>query len=240
MGNEPMITCGRVKSVTVVKPQPHRTHSLDLDNPSIQTSPLFQKKDSHIAYFTPSDHFVSCSSSVDVDSTKFLKGTLGQEEKRDLDFNAASHGTDSGTGNGNTSVDRVGAVDTVTKTNNTHLIKEIDDFTVLETSQINRKASELQCQVVLSEQSDQGSTNSAPISEGDSGIEPCAEAGEEDSVSGVADGSAGNSLTEKSASNAEIRESELGLTVAEGLAKSSEASFKVEQRDKKKGEVFFF
>ncbi|XP_072238656.1 phosphatidate phosphatase LPIN3 isoform X2 [Leuresthes tenuis] len=228
MGNEPMITCGRVDSVTVVKPQPHRTHSLDLDNSSIQTSPLFQKKDSHIAYFTPTDQFVSCSSSVDVDPTKCLECTLGQEEKRDLDFNAARHGTDSGTGNESQSVDRVGTVD------NTHPKKEINDFTVLETSQINRKASELQYQGVLSEPSDQGSTNSAPISEGDSGIEPCAEAGEEDSVPGVADGSEGNSLTEKSASNAEMRDTQLGLTVAEGLAKFSEAS-KVEQQDKKKG-----
>uniref|UniRef100_A0AAQ5WWD3 phosphatidate phosphatase n=1 Tax=Amphiprion ocellaris TaxID=80972 RepID=A0AAQ5WWD3_AMPOC len=68
MGDEPVISCGRVGSVTVVKPQP-RTQSLDLGSLSIQTPPLSKEKNSHIAHSTPSDLFKSCASSMNLDST---------------------------------------------------------------------------------------------------------------------------------------------------------------------------
>uniref|UniRef100_A0A667XV65 phosphatidate phosphatase n=1 Tax=Myripristis murdjan TaxID=586833 RepID=A0A667XV65_9TELE len=52
MGFEPTITCGRVGSVTVVRPQP-RSRSLDLDSLSIQTTPGLLEESLHIAHFIP-------------------------------------------------------------------------------------------------------------------------------------------------------------------------------------------
>uniref|UniRef100_A0A671XNU4 phosphatidate phosphatase n=1 Tax=Sparus aurata TaxID=8175 RepID=A0A671XNU4_SPAAU len=54
MSYEPVISCSRVGSVKVVRPQP-RTQSLDLSSLSIQTTPLSMEKNSHISHSTPSD-----------------------------------------------------------------------------------------------------------------------------------------------------------------------------------------
>uniref|UniRef100_A0A3B5AWW1 Phosphatidate phosphatase LPIN2-like n=1 Tax=Stegastes partitus TaxID=144197 RepID=A0A3B5AWW1_9TELE len=72
MGYEPVISCGRVGSVTV-------------------------EKKSHIAHSTPSDLFKSCASSINMDSTPALESTTEQEENRDLLSHSASNGTDSPT-----------------------------------------------------------------------------------------------------------------------------------------------
>ncbi|XP_041836441.1 zgc:123305 isoform X2 [Melanotaenia boesemani] len=246
MGYEPVISCGRAGSVTVVKPQP-RTCCLDLDNCGTQTSSSWQEKNSHIALSTHSDLFMSCASFEDVDSTKVLECTQGQEEKRDTSSNSAGHGIDSFVSKESTSVEHVSAVTntvncenendaaSVTKPNSAHPRKESDDFPVLERSQRSREPREPPDQVVFSERSDQGSTINALISEGDSGIDPCAEGREEEGIPGVTDESAGSSHTEKNAPKAEVRDTGASLTSAEGSVKSSDASSKVEQQDKKKG-----
>uniref|UniRef100_A0A8C4DRQ8 phosphatidate phosphatase n=1 Tax=Dicentrarchus labrax TaxID=13489 RepID=A0A8C4DRQ8_DICLA len=77
MSYEPVISCGRVGSVTVVRPQP-RTRSLDLGSHTMQTPPLSKEQDSHIAHSTPND-----LSKSNVDSTQALESTLGEEETRD-------------------------------------------------------------------------------------------------------------------------------------------------------------
>ncbi|CAG5983014.1 unnamed protein product [Menidia menidia] len=235
MGNEPIIRCGRTDTVTVIKPQP-RTHSLGLDIPSMQNCPLSQEKDSHITPSTLSHHLMSSASSMDVDSTKIVEYTLGKEEKKDVSSNATSQKNDSCTAEESMVIDHVSTVsgtvspgnehgvDTVTKTSIAQLTREIGELTVLEPSQGGTEATELQQQVV----SDQGPSNSAPVSEGDSGIEPCSEAPEEDSVPEVADGQGGNS-------KAAITDTGVDVTAAEGLTKSSDASVKVELQDKKKG-----
>ncbi|XP_061583774.1 phosphatidate phosphatase LPIN2-like isoform X2 [Cololabis saira] len=237
MGFEPVIICGRQSSVTVVKPQP-RTCSVDFDNSSLQTPALPQGIDSHFAHSAHSDLFMSCASSVDVESTKTLDCTLGEEGQRDLSSNLESNTSKEtkvfvqyirshtfSPGNEN-------SVDTEAKTNKAQkqLMKDSDDCTAPETSQCGEEP--LDQQVVLLEQSDQGSTSSVHVSEGDSGIDPCAEGGEEDKVPAATDGSAGSSLTETAVSKPPMKDT--GVTVVEGSAKSSEASSKVEQQDKKK------
>ncbi|XP_071384978.1 phosphatidate phosphatase LPIN2 [Centroberyx affinis] len=81
MGFEPVFSCGRVGSVTVVRPQP-RTRSLDLDSHSIQTTPLSLEKSPHIAHSTPNELSESLASSlmIDMDSTQ----TLAHEPQMDM------------------------------------------------------------------------------------------------------------------------------------------------------------
>ncbi|GAA6234526.1 phosphatidate phosphatase LPIN2-like isoform X1 [Lates japonicus] len=238
MGLEPVISCGRVGSVTVVRPQP-RTQSLDLGSHATQTTPLSSERNSHIAHSTPSDLFKSCASSVttDVDSRQTLESTPGEEESRVFSYSARLiNGADSLDSKESTvSVDHVTTVTTVsaisvvtvTKPDNKQKeLKDSEDCTV--TTSPSRTE---QQQGASSEQGEQGSTSSAPVSDGDSGIDPCAEGGEEDSGSGVMDGSNGGSLTNK----AEVGEAGASWTAAEGSANSSEASSKVEQQGKKKG-----
>lgn len=254
LGHEPVISCGRVGSVTVVRPQP-RTHSLDLRSHAMQTTPLSKEKNSHIAHSTPSDLAMSCmpSAKTNVDSTQALESTLGEEENRDSSSYSANliNGTDSLDSKESTiSVEHIstetdlispGSKNNVTKPKNAQkqLTKESEDYTVTATTPSGTELSSPQQQSALSEQSEQGSTNSAPVSEGDSGIDPCAEAGEENGGPGLAEGATGGSLTSTTAPKSEGSDSGTSWNTAEGLTNSSEASSKVEQQDKKKGKVFF-
>uniref|UniRef100_A0A3Q3KF39 phosphatidate phosphatase n=1 Tax=Monopterus albus TaxID=43700 RepID=A0A3Q3KF39_MONAL len=136
-GLEPVISCGRLGSVTVIKPQP-RTNSVEPSSHAMQATPLSEEKSLHIAPFTHSD---------------------------------------------------------------------------------------------LS--SEQGLSSSHPVSEGDSGIDPCAEGGEEDGAPGVMDGSRRSSLT-KTAPKAEMRDAGASWAATEASAVSSEAASKMECQDKKK------
>lgn len=205
MGYEPVISCGRVGSVTVVRPQP-RTQSLDLSNHAMQTTPL-SLTNSHIAHSTPTDLSTSCASPAKTHSTQALESTLGEEENRDSSSANLVNGTDSLGGKESNSLEHISTVtDSVTK----DLIKESEDCTVTAT-----ELSLPQQQGTSPEQSEQGS---APVSEGDSGIDPCAEGGEEDGAPGGTEGAAGGSMTNNTETN------------------TSETSSK--QQDKKKGEVF--
>ncbi|XP_059184903.1 phosphatidate phosphatase LPIN2-like isoform X2 [Centropristis striata] len=214
LGYEPVISCGRVGSVTVVRPQP-RTQSLDLSSHTMQTSPLCIEKNAHIAHSTPSDLFELCASSAktNVDSTQALESTLGEEENRDSSANLFN-GIHSLASKEGISEEHI---NTVTKPNDAQiqLIKESEDRIVTATSELSNQ----QQQGALSEQSEHSPTTSAPVSEVDSGIDPCAEGGEEEAGPGGPEGSEGGSLTNKT----------------EGLANPSETSSKVDQQGKKKG-----
>ncbi len=244
MGYEPVISCGRVGSVTVVRPQP-RTQSLDLVSHAMQTSPLSKEKNSHMAHSTPSDLSRS-SMKTNMDSTQALESTLGNEEDSSLySANVIINGIESlGSKDITTSVDHVSTVtdrkNLGSKNNMVSVTKESKDCTVTSASPRRAEFSNPQQQQgALSEQSEQGSTSSAAVSEGDSGIDPCAEGRVEESGPGGTEGLAGGSLTNRSAPKAEGRDADNSWTAAEGLANSTEASSKAEQQDRKKGEVFF-
>uniref|UniRef100_A0A671XNU8 Lipin 3 n=1 Tax=Sparus aurata TaxID=8175 RepID=A0A671XNU8_SPAAU len=80
MSYEPVISCSRVGSVKVVRPQP-RTQSLDLSSLSIQTTPLSMEKNSHISHSTPSDLSESRAPPMKtVVDTQTLECRLGEEE----------------------------------------------------------------------------------------------------------------------------------------------------------------
>ncbi|XP_069014162.1 phosphatidate phosphatase LPIN2 isoform X1 [Embiotoca jacksoni] len=243
MGPECVISCGKFGSVTVVKPQP-RTRSLDFGSHSMQSSSLSKEKKSYFARSTCSDLFKSSASSMNIDSKQTLECTLGQEENKDLFSNSVSNGTDFlpstestvSIEHGSNVIDSVSPGNkqrgvTVTKPNHAQkqLIKDNEDCTLPSIS------SNLKQQGALSEQSEPDSTTSALISEGDNGIEPCAERGEEDGVPGVTDWSAEGSPSEKTTPEDGVRDAEVSLPAAEGFPTSSEASVKAGQQDKKKG-----
>uniref|UniRef100_A0A8C2ZYW9 phosphatidate phosphatase n=1 Tax=Cyclopterus lumpus TaxID=8103 RepID=A0A8C2ZYW9_CYCLU len=71
-GFEPVIRCGRVGSVTVVRPQP-RTQSLDLSSHTTLTSPISGGGNPHASTSTPGDLSKSCA-------TRALESTLREEE----------------------------------------------------------------------------------------------------------------------------------------------------------------
>nr|XP_046240281.1 phosphatidate phosphatase LPIN2-like isoform X2 [Scatophagus argus] len=225
MGCEPVIHCGRVGSVTVVRPQP-RTQSLDLGSYAMQTTPLSKEKNSHIAHSTPSDLSRSCASSseTNVDLKQALDSTLWEEESSSSNTDSLINGRNShGSKESTATVEHISTttdinaprgknnVVSVTKPMmvQKQLIKENKDSTIPATSQ---SSTEIQQHGASLEQSEQGSTSSATVSEGDSGIDPCAE-GREEEQQGVGPG---------------------GTQQAAG-ANSSEMSSKVELQDKKKG-----
>ncbi|XP_034540441.1 phosphatidate phosphatase LPIN2-like isoform X2 [Notolabrus celidotus] len=221
-GFQPVISCGRVGSVTVVRPQP-RTQSLDLGSLTLQSPPLSKKKNSHIAHSTPTDLSMSCEPAAKTDMD--LK--LEEEEDRDSSFTASlTDRTDSpackesttsfkhiNTETGDSSPENL---DSETKPDNAQaqLLNESEDCKVESTTELT----DPQLQGATLEQSEHGSTSSAPVSEGDSGIDPCAEGGEEDS-----------------GPKAEGRDAGATWTTVEAGGNSSEASSKTEQQEKKKG-----
>ncbi|XP_034388634.1 phosphatidate phosphatase LPIN2-like isoform X2 [Cyclopterus lumpus] len=183
-GFEPVIRCGRVGSVTVVRPQP-RTQSLDLSSHTTLTSPISGGGNPHASTSTPGDLSKSCA-------TRALESTLREEET------PLTNGTEHLASKESTiAVEHIGAVSEPNEAQGPR----------------STEASDPQ------PQGEPGPASGGPVSEGDSGIDPCAEGGEEDGGPGGAEGSAGGSPTLKT----------------EELASSSEASSKVEQQDKKKG-----
>ncbi|KAM8914290.1 phosphatidate phosphatase LPIN2 isoform 2-T2 [Spinachia spinachia] len=197
MGYEPVISCGRVGGVTVVRPHP-RTQSLDLCGTARQTYPLSGEKNCPVTLSNPGG--------LKTSMTQGPQSTFRQEEKREASADRRN-GTDPLASKESTiSVDDGGPVtDSVTQPSDTQiqLLKESGDS--------------LDAAAALSSpqpQSEEVSTG-APVSEGDSGIEPCAEGGEEEGGPAGAEGSAGGLPTNK--------------------ANSPETSSKVEQHDKKKG-----
>uniref|UniRef100_A0A7N5ZXF4 phosphatidate phosphatase n=1 Tax=Anabas testudineus TaxID=64144 RepID=A0A7N5ZXF4_ANATE len=82
---EPVISCGRLGSITVIRPQP-RTPSQDPDNGTMQNTSLAEKKNLHVDHSTSSVLPEFCTSSVktNVDSAHTHQSTSMAEENRDL------------------------------------------------------------------------------------------------------------------------------------------------------------
>ncbi|KAM4740749.1 phosphatidate phosphatase LPIN2 isoform 2-T2 [Anableps anableps] len=228
MGYDAVISCGRRARITVMTPQP-RTHSLDLDSGSTQTSPLSPEENSHDT-LSHSDRFMSCVSLGDLNSAHSLECTLEEEkeeEEEEKDSSSESVGICFNTSQENDEIfnsvpETVCENGTLSKTE--ELRKQIDECTVQETSQSSQEPTDEQPQDVLSEQSEPGSTHPAP----DSGTVPRADGGDEDSTLKATDGSAGSSAPATAVSQADGTDSEINL------AKSSEASSQLEQQDKRK------
>uniref|UniRef100_A0A672IUY2 phosphatidate phosphatase n=1 Tax=Salarias fasciatus TaxID=181472 RepID=A0A672IUY2_SALFA len=78
MGAEPFLTFGSAGRVTVVKPLP-RTQSVDLGSVSVQnTPPLPKDKPPHVSHSTLTELFVSCDTSVNLDSTQPFESSPAQ------------------------------------------------------------------------------------------------------------------------------------------------------------------
>lgn len=209
-----------------MKPQP-RT----LDSCSVQISYFSREGKSNGDLRTRGELFMSCVSSEDAELLEKLDCSLGQEAKTELSSNLANSGADQhaskeGEAEHVVSVTDGNSVDTETKAKNTQkqIIRENNDCTAPGTSQDSRELLDLQ---------NQGSSDDAPIREGDSGIYPGAEGGDGDGELRGADGSARGSSTEKTTAQAEGKEAEVILP------KSSEVSSRFVQ-EKKKGEVFLY
>lgn len=153
---------------------------------------------------------------------------MEQEPNRDLSSNSVSKCTDSLTNKGST----LTVVSPVSPENESSVVKAatpsnaqkqlIKDHTDLETSPSNPKSSNAQHQGALPDQSEQSYSSSPPVNEGDSGIDPFSEGGEENGEPRGSEGSAGATDT--------------GVSLP--AAEASAASSKAEQQDKIKGEAF--
>uniref|UniRef100_A0AAX7TSZ4 phosphatidate phosphatase n=1 Tax=Astatotilapia calliptera TaxID=8154 RepID=A0AAX7TSZ4_ASTCA len=221
MSYDPVISCGTVGRVTVVKPQP-LTHALDLDGRNKQTIAL-SKENTHISMSASSDVFKSCALSMDMPHAS--EAAMEQEPNRDLSSNSVSKCTDSLTNKGST----LTVVSPVSPENESSVVKAatpsnaqkqlIKEHTDLETSPSNPKSSNAQHQGALPDQSEQSYSSSPPVNEGDSGIDPFSEGGEENGEPRGSEGSAGATDT--------------GVSLP--AAEASAASSKAEQQDKIKG-----
>lgn len=230
MSYDPVISCGTVGSVTVVKPQP-LTHVLDLDGRNKQSIAL-SKENTHISRSASSEVFKSCALSMDMPQAS--EAAMEQEPNRDLSSNSVSKCTDSLTNKGST----LTVISPVSPENESSVVKAatpsnaqkqlIKDHTDLETSPSNPKSSNAQHQGTLPDQSEQSYSSSPPVNEGDSGIDPFSEGGEENSEPRGSEGSAGGSP------RTEATDAGVSLPAAEASAASSKA----EQQDKIKGEAF--
>ncbi|XP_029906914.1 phosphatidate phosphatase LPIN2 isoform X2 [Myripristis murdjan] len=296
MGFEPTITCGRVGSVTVVRPQP-RSRSLDLDSLSIQTTPGLLEESLHIAHFIPNATFESVGSSavIDINSTQTcahvsLVDTLHTAEELAeevpsmplLEEHRKSSSPSASLING-------GHVNCVAKKECTVSVAPISDMTdivspvstsntismakpdnVQNQPKKEKKACTVKADVLdnhntavlatassitaassnstetlnskddteqhgaLYEPSEQGPTDGAPVSEGDSGIEPCT-VGAEGGGPELRDRSTEGPLTSQTAEIIGGKDTEASSAVVKELAISSEAHSKPEQPDKKRG-----
>ncbi|XP_019736516.1 phosphatidate phosphatase LPIN2 isoform X2 [Hippocampus comes] len=199
MGNEPVNNCSRVGQVTVVKPQP-RTQSLDLSNYALQTLPLNFDED-----LTRSPHS---------DMSKSATAT----ERDDSEVLAHEDGTVH-TGPG------VGMRDAAEGQNDN---SQLTKHTLVETNMADNGlvACAESSTMMQTENREQDCTGSAPVSEGDSGIDPCVEGGEEDGRLEMA---------ELAAPKDEARDDGVSWTADEELGNCADISTKQEQQDKKKG-----
>uniref|UniRef100_A0A3Q4HKK5 phosphatidate phosphatase n=1 Tax=Neolamprologus brichardi TaxID=32507 RepID=A0A3Q4HKK5_NEOBR len=164
MSYDPVISCGTVGSVTVVKPQP-LTHVLDLDGRNKQTIAL-SKENTHISMSASSDVFKSCALSMDMPQAS--EAAMEQEPNRDLSSNSVSKCTNSLTNKGSTltvvSPENESSVVKVATPSNAQK-QLIKDHTDLETSPSNPKSTNAQHQGALPDQSEQSYSSSPPVNE---------------------------------------------------------------------------
>lgn len=225
MGADSAISCGRMGSVAVVRPQP-RTHSVDQITHGLQTTHL-----SNVAQPGPESSSSFCALSLKTD-TVVMKSTSGKEDNT----RSSVYSTCLINGTGYTSsregtVDRVTAVSsfsavTVTKPENQ---QKVDRSPTRNTPSPVCPAHH---QGTTSAQSDLRWSSAALISEGDSGIYPYVDAGEEDNGSAFMDRA---SVSTATTAKVEGRNTVDERSAADGSADSAETSTKREQQGRKKG-----
>lgn len=190
LGCEPTISCGRVGCVTVVRPQP-RTQSLDVCSCATLSTPVFKEEAPFVDPAPPSDLLMpfpqakistdltsGCESASDKEeSSSHLKKLMALADPHADRFSMERFSTVSewiGPAEGNASTQPVqGSSDGSTPAMS---------FSTSDLADENR-------QRLLSVHVEQALISSAAVSEGDSGIEPCAEGGEDDGAPGSAGGS---------------------------------------------------
>ncbi|XP_024916276.1 phosphatidate phosphatase LPIN3 isoform X2 [Cynoglossus semilaevis] len=229
MGADSAISCGRMGSVAVVRPQP-RTHSVDQITHGLQTTHL-----SNVAQPGPESSSSFCALSLKTD-TVVMKSTSGKEDNT----RSSVYSTCLINGTGYTSsregtVDRVTAVSsfsavTVTKPENQ---QKVDRSPTRNTPSPVCPAHH---QGTTSAQSDLRWSSAALISEGDSGIYPYVDAGEEDNGSAFMDRA---SVSTATTAKVEGRNTVDERSAADGSADSAETSTKREQQGRKKGKRNF-
>lgn len=160
----------------VVRPQP-RTQSLDLSNHALETDlSSSMERNSHLAFSTPSDIFRSCTSTVQT--------SVGSPFEPKLEDDGASKLTNGCVSpsfkDGSTTVENIGPLKDTAGV-------EKSDASAAESksSCVVTEASSEKKQEAPPEPSDQASSSSVAVSEGDSGIDPSVE-GLEDDASGPA------------------------------------------------------
>lgn len=202
--------------ISCVKPQP-KAGSFCLDSSSQQASSLSTKNNVHDALSYHSDHFMSCVSSVDVDSECTV------EEKEEKDSCSESIGicldkSQESAEKVSSVAERVSENGTLSKTE--ELTKKMAECTLQESSQDSRGQ-----ESVSSEQRESDSTYSAP----DRGLVPSAGGEDDNTTLRATDESPDSSATASQAADTDT---------GNDVAKSSEASSKLEQQDEKKSEAF--
>lgn len=203
----------------MVRPQP-RTQSLDMCSCATLSTPLFKEEASFVDPAAPSDLLMSFSQAkTDIDLTSGFESASGKEETSSH-LEKVMNNAESLSGRG--SIERFITVsETISPADiNGYAQKQpvtwSNDGGNLAISSSRTDFADQDHQCLLSVYADQALISSAPVSEGDSGIEPCAEGGENDG----GPGSPGGSQTSK------IAQADVPWTPAE-------------QQDKKKGDVFF-
>lgn len=211
-----------------MKPQP-RTQSLDLCSCAGLTTPVLEEEAPFIDLSTHSELFVSSSEAKTeviptLESTSgqlwTIKSTSGEEEN----VKNLADGPESLSSRGG--IERfISVSETISPANvngfaQNQPAKGSDDGSDSAISPSRTDSTHQDNQCPLSVHVDQASSSSAAVSEGDSGIEPCAE-GEEGGP-----GLPGGSQTSKSAP-------------ADVSGAAADAFSKAEQQDKKKGDVSF-
>lgn len=197
MSNEPANNCSRVGQVTVVRPQP-RTQSLDLSNYALQTLPL--NFDEHLTR-SPLSDLSKSATATEKDDSKVLAHEDGTVHTGPaVGMRDAAEGQ-----NDNNSQ----------PTKHTLVETNIADDGIVACAESST--------MMQTENREQDCTGSAPVSEGDSGIDPSVEGGEEE-------------MAELAAPKDEARHNGVSWRADEELGNCADISTKQEQQDKKKGE----
>nr|XP_057910992.1 phosphatidate phosphatase LPIN3-like isoform X2 [Doryrhamphus excisus] len=189
LGNEPVISCSKVDRVTVVRPQP-RTQSLDL---SLSYSTLTFDAPFNFTSSRLGELSESCTS-----TERGVSVSHAQEDATAITEHVSS-------------VCEAAVPGDITNSDSQTTAESED--AVIQTIDADSRGVDCAQASNLAPVSEQGS---APASDGDSGIDPCAEGGEEDSRAGVAEAK------------------DNGAVHAEELTNCSETSTKHEQPDTKK------
>ncbi|XP_056158000.1 zgc:123305 [Lampris incognitus] len=292
MDSEPTISCGRIGSVTVVRPVP-RTYSLNGHPHFTQTTSPTLEKSSHIAHSTPSESLFSLAM-TNVDSPQMLAHVplahtllagekLAEEPQSKLkqgkgnNSSASSHilanvshasclaekestpssepvciATDSLSSSDSLVRNSMAKTENIQKqpkkeesetysanankvvTNNTPSLAA-ESMTGSVTTELSANKENLEQHHALVKPNEQGPADSVPVSEGDSGIDPCAEGGEEEGSPGVIDKATEGSLANQDEEKGGVEDTRTNWAVAAELANRSETASRSEQQDKKKG-----